>query len=75
MIEEDFKLLFTRFSNDVIATAAFGLQVDSLKDKNNEFYTTALKTIEFGFESLVRFLLIIIVPSITKVNNGIRHII
>ncbi|KAG8040148.1 hypothetical protein G9C98_000718 [Cotesia typhae] len=34
----DAKDLFTRYANDVIATSAFGLSVDSLKDRTNEFY-------------------------------------
>ena len=29
---------FTRYTNDVIATAAFGISVNSLQDKENEFY-------------------------------------
>ncbi|EDS34502.1 cytochrome P450 9b2 [Culex quinquefasciatus] len=33
------KELFSRFANDVIATAAFGLKVDSFKEQDNEFYT------------------------------------
>ncbi|KAK9885346.1 hypothetical protein WA026_010843 [Henosepilachna vigintioctopunctata] len=36
--EVEFKDAFTRYTNDVIASTAFGLQVDSLEDKNNEFY-------------------------------------
>lgn len=69
MIEEDFKSLFTRFSNDVIATAGFGVQVDSLKDKDNEFYQHAMNTIDFGFVALVKFMTIIICPKIMKVSQ------
>lgn len=29
---------FTRYTNDVIAASVFGLEVDSLKEPNNEFY-------------------------------------
>ena len=32
------KDLFTKYTNDVIATCAFGISVDSLKEPNNEFY-------------------------------------
>lgn len=35
----EMKEVFSRFANDVIATAAFGLKVDSFYEKNNEFYT------------------------------------
>jgi len=30
--------LFTRYTNDVIATAAFGIECDSLSNPKNEFY-------------------------------------
>ncbi|NP_001166017.1 cytochrome P450 9e2-like [Nasonia vitripennis] len=32
------KEVFTRYTNDVIATAAFGVKVDSMKDQENEFF-------------------------------------
>ncbi|XP_058837446.1 cytochrome P450 9e2-like isoform X1 [Topomyia yanbarensis] len=35
----EMKEVFSRFANDVIATAAFGIKVDSFKEKNNVFYT------------------------------------
>ena len=34
----DIKDVFTRYTNDVIATCAFGIQIDSMKNKENEFY-------------------------------------
>nr|CAD7395187.1 unnamed protein product [Timema cristinae] len=34
----EMKDLFTRYANDVIATTAFGIQCDSLKDNSNQFY-------------------------------------
>ena len=34
---------------DVIARTAFGLKVDSQKDKNNKFVRMAKKMFEFGF--------------------------
>ncbi|XP_066991533.2 cytochrome P450 9e2 [Anabrus simplex] len=43
----EMKDLFTRFTNDVIATSAFGVQVDSLKEKNNHFYTMGKSVTNF----------------------------
>nr|AJW81129.1 cytochrome P450 CYP9Z401 [Cryptolaemus montrouzieri] len=37
-IEVDFKDYFSRYSIDIIASTAFGLQIDSLKDRQNKFY-------------------------------------
>lgn len=34
----EMKEVFSRFANDVIATVAFGLKVDSFKEKDNAFY-------------------------------------
>lgn len=38
---------FTRCSSDVIASAAFGIVVTSIKDKDNEFYSTGFKMADF----------------------------
>ncbi|KAJ8928367.1 hypothetical protein NQ314_019098 [Rhamnusium bicolor] len=38
MIKVEMKEIFTRFTNDVIATTAFGVKVDSIAEPNNEFY-------------------------------------
>ncbi|XP_037036008.1 cytochrome P450 9e2-like [Bradysia coprophila] len=34
----DMKDVFSRFTNDVVATCAFGIKVDSLENKDNEFF-------------------------------------
>ncbi|XP_051157203.1 cytochrome P450 9e2-like [Leptopilina boulardi] len=40
--------VFMRYTNDVIATSAFGISVDSLKDRNNEFYQRGKDATSFG---------------------------
>lgn len=55
VIEVEFKDVFSRFANDVIATTAFGVQVNSLKDQKNEFYEMGVKITDFGsFYAVVR---------------------
>lgn len=44
----EMKDIFTRFSNDVIASVAFGIQVDSMKEPDNEFYTMGKSLISFS---------------------------
>ncbi|KAF5300649.1 hypothetical protein FQA39_LY11110 [Lamprigera yunnana] len=38
ILEIDTKDISTRFTNDAIATAAFGINLNSLEEKNNDFY-------------------------------------
>ncbi|XP_058831123.1 probable cytochrome P450 9f2 [Topomyia yanbarensis] len=47
-VEYEMKDLFSRISNDIIATCAFGLEVDSLKNRENEFYMSGKKMINFN---------------------------
>ncbi|XP_047105613.1 cytochrome P450 9e2-like [Schistocerca piceifrons] len=51
----EMKDFFTRMTNDIIATTAFGVKVDSLSEPNNSFYTmgrdltTFRPTVAFGY--------------------------
>ncbi|KAF5288520.1 hypothetical protein FQA39_LY15388 [Lamprigera yunnana] len=52
----ELKDTFTRFANDIIATCAFGIQCNSLKDKDNEFYAMSKDATNFsGIRSLKNF--------------------
>uniref|UniRef100_V5GR19 Cytochrome P450 9e2 n=1 Tax=Anoplophora glabripennis TaxID=217634 RepID=V5GR19_ANOGL len=44
----EFKDTFTRFTNDVIATTAFGIQVDSLGQPKNHFYLMGKEATDFS---------------------------
>ena len=51
------KDLFTKYTSDVIATCAFGLNVDSLRDPKNAFYVLGRKATDMeGINSLKIFL-------------------
>lgn len=53
----DLKDVYTRYTNDVIATAAFGVSVNSLEDRNNEFYLNGKDASSFdGFGKTVKFI-------------------
>lgn len=52
----EMKDLYSRFSNDVIATCAFGINCNSLKDKNNEFYLRGHDVSDFGGIRGLKFL-------------------
>lgn len=51
----DLKDLFTRFASDTIATSAFGLEVNSLRDRVNEFFTTGVAVTNFGGAQALKF--------------------
>ena len=61
------KDLFSKFTNDVIATAAFGIQCNSLQNPDNEFYRMGKEFIRF---SILRFFIFIgytVIPNVMKV--------
>lgn len=39
--------LFCRYANDVIASCAYGIKINSLEDKNNEFYAAGKRIMNF----------------------------
>ncbi|XP_020800979.1 cytochrome P450 9c1 [Drosophila serrata] len=62
--ELELKDFFTRYTNDVIATAAFGIQVNSFKDPNNEFYSIGQRISEFSFWGGLKVFLYLIIPKV-----------
>lgn len=62
----DMKQMFGRYTTDVIATAVFGIKVNSLLDKNNDFYVIGKEAVNFeGWKTLV-IMLNKLVPSLMK---------
>lgn len=60
--------LFTKFTNDVIASTAFGIQTDSIKDNgNNEFYKRAKNFTTFTAWQNLKVFIISILPIFYKV--------
>ncbi|CAK1547399.1 unnamed protein product [Leptosia nina] len=67
-INEDTNIddLIRRYTNDVIASTAFGLTVNSLKDKENEFYKTGQDLFNFPFLRRVVFIITFLFPAVAK---------
>ncbi|XP_053996984.1 cytochrome P450 9e2-like [Hylaeus anthracinus] len=58
---------FTRYTNDVIATAAFGISVNSLEDRENEFFTRGTDATKFGgLGRLLKFMLFRFSPCLSR---------
>lgn len=62
----DSKDLFLRFASDTIATSAFGLTVNSLKDRDNDFYKTGLALTNFEGINALKFFGYMSIPKIMK---------
>ncbi|KAF2899557.1 hypothetical protein ILUMI_06631 [Ignelater luminosus] len=63
----ELKDAFSRFTNDVIATTAFGITCDSLENRENEFYIMGGKVTDFsGLKGLV-FALNALSPTIANI--------
>ncbi|XP_015598534.2 cytochrome P450 9e2-like [Cephus cinctus] len=60
----------TRYTNDVIATAAFGISVNSMRDKDNDFYVNGKDATSFqGFWKTIKFIMFRICPSILRLTG------
>lgn len=61
------KDFFTRFTNDVIATSAFGIHCDSLTQPTNEFYMMGKDAVNFGGSQALKFFGFLISPMLMRV--------
>ncbi|CAH2269488.1 jg27297 [Pararge aegeria aegeria] len=68
-IDIDCKDLTTRYGNDVVASCAFGLKVDSHTDKNNRFYEMGKKAAGFQFRMVFMFFIMSACPAIAQPND------
>lgn len=70
--EVEMKDVFTRYGNDVIASVAFGIKVDSLKNRTNEFYLMGKDATNFtGFWKTVKFLGFNLSPKLYEVSTNL----
>ncbi|KAI4501279.1 hypothetical protein M0802_003652 [Mischocyttarus mexicanus] len=65
----EMKDVFTRYTNDVLATCAFGITINSMKDRNNDFYVLGRKATNFDGIRSLKFFLIRSFPTITRLFN------
>ncbi|XP_017776440.1 PREDICTED: cytochrome P450 9e2-like [Nicrophorus vespilloides] len=64
----ELKDLFTRYTNDVIATCAFGVQCNSIKQRNNEFYKMGKLATDFtSIWRNIKFCMFILMPKLCNV--------
>ena len=73
-LEVEMKDLFTRYTNDVIYTSAFGIGCDSLKDPKNEFYTLGKKITNIGAIQKLKIMGYLLSPNLMKVRLNLFRI-
>lgn len=71
-LELEMRDIFTRYGNDVIASIAFGLKVDSLRDKNNQFYLMGKEATDMtSLVTTLKFFCYGLFPKLFTVSNSI----
>ncbi|XP_070151623.1 cytochrome P450 9e2-like [Polyergus mexicanus] len=62
------KQIFRRYTTDVIATTAFGISVNSMKDQNNEFYVRGIEMTKTfsGFLIMFKLMFMRVFPRFAK---------
>lgn len=66
-MEYEMKDTFSRFGTDVIATVAFGLKVDSMREPENEFYVKGKKMLDVKSPMvLIKFLTVVAFPWLAR---------
>ncbi|XP_014477701.1 PREDICTED: cytochrome P450 9e2-like [Dinoponera quadriceps] len=64
--DTDMKDVFSKYTNDVIATCAFGIKVDSMKDPTNQFYVYGKETTSFIGDRAFKFLFVRAFPTLAQ---------
>lgn len=62
------KNTFTKYTVDMIATCAFGVQCNSLENDQNEFFQKGITVSNPTRASIIRSLLFLVFPKICKVS-------
>lgn len=65
--EIEVKELFRRYTNDVIATTAFGIKYNTLENPDNEFYRMGSEVADFSGLQILKIFLYNLSPTLTRV--------
>ncbi|VEN39385.1 unnamed protein product [Callosobruchus maculatus] len=66
-IRLEMKETFTRYATDVIASTAFGIEVDSMKQPDNPFYLMGKRATTFDYWKTMRFFMNVLVPKVCQI--------
>lgn len=68
--EYDAKKLIAHFSNDIIATTTFGVELNSLKDPDNEFFKVGQDMTKFGVVKCLKLIAALKLPRLMRALNA-----
>lgn len=67
-IDVEMKDVFSRYTNDVIATCAFGIKINSFDDPDNSFYLNGKELMDFGsVKRGIRFFIGFVLPTFARI--------
>lgn len=66
---KEMKDTLTRYTNDVIATCAFGISVDSMRNPENDFYMYGKKSTDFNLRALMKIMFLQHLPNLSRLLN------
>jgi cytochrome P450 family 9 len=69
----ELKELFTKYTNDVIATVAFGIQCNTLENPDNEFYKMGKELNKLSILRIIIFIAYTFMPNVMKVLAYASH--
>lgn len=69
MPEIEIKEMFTRYTNDVIASTAFGFKINSYENRENEFFVMGKKATNFSGWQFLKFQGYATFPKLMKVHT------
>nr|XP_031848283.1 cytochrome P450 9e2-like [Nomia melanderi] len=69
----ELKDIFTRFANDVFASCAFGISINSMVERNNKFYVLGKEILDLHGGNVFKLLAMILFPRFSKM-LGLRII-
>ncbi|XP_012535425.1 cytochrome P450 9e2-like [Monomorium pharaonis] len=58
---------FSKYTNDVIATCAYGIKINSMKDPTNKFYVYGKKSTDFSGSTVFKFFFLRTFPTLGKI--------
>ncbi|XP_077286390.1 cytochrome P450 9e2-like [Arctopsyche grandis] len=68
-VEIEVKDSMARYTNDVIASSAFGIRVNSIRDRDNEFFNLGRLGSDFGGIQTIKFMGFALFPKLMKLLN------